>query len=139
MGWRRAAFPFVLLLAACTPRQIAFWQDRTDQVGPARAAVELAAIPTPDGPCAQWYWHAIEAGWTAHEWDTAAWVMAGESHCNPDAVGPEGEVGLMQLHRKSGWDGCEGDLYDPLTNLRCAHVVLDAQGWGAWTVWRTAQ
>ena len=60
-------------------------------------------------------------------------VIAGESSFNPDALGPVGEIGLMQLRPATGewmakrlkvsWKG-EKTLKDPLSNIRLGTAYL---------------
>lgn len=136
----------VVSTAACTPGQVAFWMN-------ARAAVEATPDPaddialqaafealpdTPQTSCAQWFWHAMEAGFTYDQWMyPLSGIMRKESMCNPGAHNGSGATGLTQVMPM--WaDDCGGvpaDLYDPLFNLECAKHVYDVSGWGAWSTY----
>lgn len=134
----------VVSTAACTPNQIAWWQARIDAAkatpeltDDAQVQAELDAIPAaPDTACSEWYWYAMEAGFTDAQWrEPLSRIMYRESHCFPGAHNPSGASGLVQVMPM--WaDDCGGvpsDLFDPLFNLLCAHHILDVSGWGAWS------
>lgn len=99
----------------------------------------LALPDVPDTPCNEWYWYAIEAGWTHELWMSfVSYVMPRESHCDPGAYNPSGASGLLQVVRM--WaDDCGGvpsDLFDPLFNLKCGLYVYNVQGPRAWQTWK---
>lgn len=132
--------------AACTPNQVIFWLDAQEQVAETPDPQDnvdllnayLAMPDTPDTPCSQWYWYAIEAGWTHELWMSfVSYVMPRESNCDPGAYNPSGASGLLQIMPM--WaDDCgttrEG-LFDPLTNLRCGLHIHAVQGKNAWQTW----
>lgn len=135
-----------LAVSACTPNQIAFWMDRQAEVAAtpdlqddADLADAYSVLPdVPDTPCSQWYWWAIEAGWSHELWISfVSYVMPRESNCDPNAYNPSGATSLLQVMPM--WaDDCgttrEG-LFDPLTNLKCGKHIYDIQGPEAWSTW----
>ncbi len=135
-----------LVAVACTPNQVIFWLDAQEQVASTPDLQDdadlmdayLALPDTPDTPCSQWYWYAIEAGWTHELWMSfVSYVMPRESNCDPGAYNPSGASGLLQIMPM--WaDDCgttrEG-LFDPLTNLRCGLYIHAVQGKNAWSTW----
>lgn len=71
--------------------------------------------------------------------------MAGESGCNPNAVG-DGHLtfnngtmgmscGLMQVRVLAGRPNCE-TLKDPKANIEWAYKIYTEQGLNAWTIYR---
>jgi soluble lytic murein transglycosylase-like protein len=136
--------------AACTPSQFLRYVDAvmTGHEAEAKAAVAIyeaeRADATAGRPCAEWYDVALSAGFTADQWrEPISRVMHRESMCDPGAVGPTDDWGLMQIH--GPWVGSlcgagiactRAELLDPETNLRAAMFVYGAQGWGAWTTYR---
>lgn len=135
----------LLLLCACTPKQIEYWHqmEAAVQATPDPAddiALQQAYDALPDTPatdCSEWFWTAIEAGWDMSQWGFLSQTMFGESRCDPNAHNPSGASGLMQV--MPSWAAPCGitrdQLYDPETNLRCAKTVFDAQGKSAWQAW----
>src|SRR5690606_27146861 len=65
-------------------------------------------------------------------------LMRAESGGNPNALSSKGARGLMQI--MPGWASSLGlsrdSLYDPDTNIRVATVVLQQQGWTAWSPYK---
>jgi Lysozyme like domain len=137
-----------LLAAACTPSQYLRYVDAVmngHEVEAKAAAVQYEtdrAVSTSGLPCAEWYDVAISAGFTPDQWryPIASVIMPRESHCNPSAIGPTDDWGLMQIH--GTWVGalCNAgiacsrqELLDPETNLKAAFLVYGAQGWSAWS------
>ena len=138
------AAALVVSLVACTPNQIAWWtQARAEVAATPDPADDIAleqafeALPdNPNTPCAEWYWWAIEAGFTHDQWMYPLnIIMHRESNCQPGAHNRSGATGLTQVMPM--WaDDCGGvpaDLYDPAFNLRCAHHIWEVSGWGAWS------
>jgi Transglycosylase SLT domain len=134
----------VVSLAACTPNQIAFWmQARAEVAATPDPADDIALqqafdnLPeTPNTSCAQWYWWAIEAGFTHDQWmSPLSRIMRAESNCDPNAHNPSGATGLTQVMPMWIDDCGGGDLRDPMFNLRCAHHIWEVQGWGAWVTY----
>lgn len=74
----------------------------------------------------------VAAHFRAADVDRALCLMGHESGGNPSARNPSGAGGLFQVmpfwFEKYGgaWD-------DPENNTRVARLVLDEQGWGAWS------
>jgi hypothetical protein len=92
----------------------------------------------PDTPCSEWAQTALDAGWTQSQWyEPIARIMYAESRCYPSAYnGASGVAGLMQIHPLWRADSeCNVNLYDPLSNLRCALHVYHVQGWQAWVTY----
>lgn len=134
--------------AACTPSQFLRYVDAVMNGHEAEAKAAVAdyeatrAEATAGRPCAEFYDVAISAGFTPDDWKypIAAVIMPRESRCNPSAVGPTDDWGLMQIH--GTWVGAlcgagiacsRQELLDPETNLKAAKFVHGAQGWGAWS------
>lgn len=136
----------VVSTAACTPNQVAYWQHRidaakatADPADDAKVISDLKTIPPPPNTdCKEWFWHAIEAGFTPGEWiNPVSWIMERESRCFPGAHNPSGAAGLMQEMPMwaAACGGTVEDLYDPLFNLHCAVHIHDVSGWGAWSTY----
>lgn len=138
------AVALVVTMSACTPGQTQYWVERilgaeatADPADDAAVEADLAQIPAePDTACREWFWYAMEAGFTYSQWmEPLSRIMYRESHCDPGAHNPSGASGLTQVMPM--WaDDCGGvpaDLFDPAFNLRCAKHVLDVSGWGAWS------
>lgn len=135
----------VLVTAACTPTQIQNWMGLKAQVQATPEleddqALDAAYDALPDPPadaCAEWFWWAIEAGWTYEQWPFLSQTMWAESRCNPNAKSPAGARGLMQ--EMPFWAKRCGItvemLYNPLDNLKCALVTFHSQGKTAWDGW----
>jgi len=134
--------------AACTPSQYLRYVDAvmTGHETDAKAAVALyeaeRADATAGRPCAEWYDVATSAGFNAEQWryPISTVIMPRESHCNPGAIGPTDDWGLMQIHGSwvralcgAGIACSRQELLDPETNLKAAFFVYGAQGWGAWS------
>lgn len=107
----------------------------------ADAYAEQVKTANPGGNCDEWYWAAMEAGFSPDQWDTVDQIMTGESGCRPSAYNPSGASGLMQVMPM--WaDDCgttRDGLFDPYINLRCAKHVLDVSSWHAWEAWDGTQ
>lgn len=118
------AIAAVLVLAACTPAEIAHWS-------PFAAPLDTAA----EVPCDQWIGTARVAGFDDSQIPTLLNIMWRESRCDPTQQNPNGGAsGLVQIMPM--WaDDCGGypvSLFDPQFNLNCAMHILHVQGWGAW-------
>lgn len=138
------------VLTACTPSQFLRYVDAVMSGHEAEAKAAAAQYEadrdaaTAGRSCPEWYDVAISAGFTPDQWkEPISRIMARESHCNPSAIGPTNDWGLMQIH--GPWTGalCQAgiacsrqELLDPETNLKAAFFVYGAQGWGAWTTYR---
>jgi Lysozyme like domain len=142
------AAALVVSLAACTPNQIAFWIQARDEVAATPDPNDdialqqaLDALPeTPNTSCAQWYWWAIEAGFTHDQWmNPMSRIMRAESGCNPSAQNSSSSAAGLMQELQMWLDDCGGtshfDFYDPMFNLRCAHHIWEIQGWGAWSTY----
>jgi len=116
----------VLVLAACTPEDMARW---TTYARPLAGGQTI--------PCAQWLGTSRVAGWTDDLIPTLHALMWAESRCDPSAHSPSGASGLMQ--EMPAWaaacGGTPAELFDPLFALRCALVILATQGWQAWSTY----
>jgi soluble lytic murein transglycosylase-like protein len=70
----------------------------------------------------------------ADQVNNALLTMSKESSCNPTAVSPTRDHGLMQINEvhlaKVG--GNVNALYDPETNIRVASTIFAGRGWNAW-------
>ena len=70
----------------------------------------------------------------ADQVNNALLTMSKESSCNPRAVSPTRDHGLMQINEvhlaKVG--GNVNALYDPETNIRVASSIFAGRGWNAW-------
>lgn len=134
----------VVSSAACTPEQVAFWMEKQAEVAATPDLTddiallnEIEALPeTPDTSCSQWYWWAIEAGWTHEQWIyPLSGIMRAESNCSPSAYNRSGASGLLQVMPM--WaDDCGGtpeDLFDAMFNLICGVHILDVSSWEAWS------
>lgn len=129
----------------CTQRQIDYFLGRqaevaaTETVQDDQEFVEFYNdLPdTPNTPCSEWFWTAIDAGWTIEQWPFLSQTMWAESRCTPTATSPKGALGLMQ--EMPFWAkncGITVDmLYDPFENMKCALVTFHAQGKRAWDGW----
>jgi Transglycosylase SLT domain len=132
-------------IGGCTQKQRDYFFGRVAEVAATETVQddqELAefydALPdNPDTPCGEWFWTAIEAGWTVEQWPFLSQTMWAESRCSPTAKSPAGARGLMQ--EMPFWAANCGItvemLYDPAENLKCALVTLNAQGKSAWDGW----
>ena len=78
-------------------------------------------------------------------------IAGAESNRNPKAFNPIGEdksYGLFQVNMKGGLGPArmkqfglkdEKELFDPATNVRAAKAILDSQGLGAWSVYKSGK
>lgn len=75
-----------------------------------------------------------------YDWNVkvAMAVMRAESGCNPNALSPTHDRGLMQINSchaaKVNYD--LNSLYDPATNMRVAYSVYLSQGWRGWSAYK---
>jgi hypothetical protein len=92
--------------------------------------------------CGQWADEAWAAGWR-DEGYTLGRIMYAESRCDPGAYNPQAHfgghaTGLMQIIDPT-WPNhataCQGGLYDPVVNLRCALYLRNTYGWGQWVTY----
>lgn len=172
------AFAGLLSLTACTPKQLdaierhfgITFDSATEQAllkepnipvimaskqfNPDGSVIELIA---PDwSRCPQHYGAALQAGWSASDWDKIDYIMYRESRCNPNVQTDisDGYIfrnddswGLMQINLKAhrswvgpivGWNF--NLLYDPVVNLSVARKMyfqaVDYYGCG-WRPWST--
>jgi len=136
----------VVLLVGCTPQQVAWWTQRqaevaatpdpADDIALDQLANQLLTIPHTS--CSQWYWAAIDAGWTQEQWMTLNYIMWRESRCDPSQVNPNGGASGLLQEMPMWADDCGGsvsDLLNPYFNLRCGRHILAVQGWGAWSTY----
>lgn len=75
------------------------------------------------GGCEQYRALVAQYNWNV---DTALSVMKAESGCNPNAVSPTADHGLMQLHNRP--------VYDPAQNIQIAYTMWASRGWQPWSV-----
>lgn len=143
-----AAIALAFALSACTPAQMAWYSAFHDAGGDAAAAIDATVAQyaaerdaaTAGRLCVDWYDYAIEVGFTPEQWaEPISRIMWRESRCNPGAVGPTDDWGIMQIH--GPWVGAlcsagiacsRAELLDPSVNLRAAFYVYGVQGWRAW-------
>jgi len=135
----------VVSSAACTPKQVADWVSKMaeaaatpDPADDIALTEEINAIPPePDTPCSEWYWHALEAGFTHEEWMfPLSGILWDESRCDPNAYNQSGATGLAQVMPMWVRPCGGGDLRDPMFNLRCSRHVVDDSGWDNWSTWK---
>jgi len=142
-----AVIPIIIGTTGCTPDQVQYWLHRrdaaiatADMTDDQTLITDLNAVDSiqPKGTdCEQWFWYALEAGFTVQEWvNPVSWIMERESNCLPYVVNHNGGAsGLMQVMPM--WaDDCGGTptmLLDPMFNLRCAVHIKIVQGWPAWS------
>jgi len=97
-----------------------------------------------DARCGEWWPLAIEVGWTVDDLPRIDEIMWAESRCQPDAVSPTRDYGLMQVNRKVWRDFVEvrgyvmDDLLDPRIGLMFGLLIAEeAQtlGWCRWQPW----
>ncbi|HVE28362.1 MAG TPA: transglycosylase SLT domain-containing protein [Sporichthya sp.] len=140
----------VLALTGCTTSQYLRYVDAVmngHEAEAKEAALQYEADradATEGRPCAEWYDDAISAGFTPTEWRSpiSTVIMPRESHCQPEAIGPTDDWGLMQIHGtwvpalcRAGIACNRRDLLDPETNMLAARFVFEAQGWQAWATY----
>lgn len=147
----------IVLMSGCTPAQHQFWANwfaKDPVVAKAEFEKLVKAEPSQfarkDPPpvsewvgapkwsqCPQWYQMARAVGWTDSQWRTLDYIMYRESRCRPGAHNPSGASGLLQIMPM--WASTCGvgraELYEAVVNLSCGRVVLDRQGWGAWSTY----
>lgn len=70
----------------------------------------------------------------ADQINNALLTMSKESSCNPTAVSPTRDHGLMQINEVhlAKVNGNVNALYDPETNIRIAGQIYSGRGWTAW-------
>lgn len=82
--------------------------------------------------CKEWWPVALQAGWTEKDLTKLGHIIFKESTCQPDAISPTKDYGLMQINwaahgrRLSAAGITRQDLLDPLTNLIQAKVIADS-------------
>jgi hypothetical protein len=100
------------------------------------------------GVCGEWYETAKLAGFTDEEWDTLKIIIARETGntCRPDLINDtpstgDWSFGLTQINMRGKLAPnrmlhCNlqhpYDLLEPLTNLKCAHLLYTWSGWKPW-------
>lgn len=121
-----------LALTACTPEQLATWEQINGSPFTEAQRSELAALPdsplvlgaltvNPDGSmienrapsgskCPQHYGAAMRAGWKPSHWARLDYIMWRESRCNPRAYngrGRDDSYSLLQLNMRAhrSWVG----------------------------------
>jgi hypothetical protein len=134
----------VVSTTSCTWNQIAFWNTKIAEVAATPDPADDIALkqiidsipPEPDTSCREWYWYAIEAGFTHQQWIyPLSGIMWRESNCDPNAHNPSGATGLTQVMPMWIDDCGGGNLRDPVFNLACAHHIWEVSGWGAWSTY----
>ena len=113
--------------------------------------VEAEAEPSPSEPavkrealCPEWWPTALEVGWTEDQLPTLDRIMWNESRCQPDAISPTRDFGLVQINRHvwretveaNGWT--MEDLLIPRNGLAMGLIVYEAalsHGWCGWQPW----
>lgn len=100
------------------------------------------------GHCGEWYDEAMSVGWKPSEWKRLRYIIARETGntCDPKVLNDTAATrdlsyGLMQINMrgKLGPDRiarcgltANEDLWDPVTNLRCARILYERSGWTPW-------
>lgn len=112
----------VLTLAACTPDEIAFWQQRLEQQPPGERCPLIAAMR--------------EVAGLPEHFDDIAWR---ESRCDTEAISGAGALGVWQIMPAwlptlcgLGIACTEEELLEPWRNALAAAYVFTVQGWQAW-------
>jgi hypothetical protein len=142
------AAALVVTTAACTPTQLAWFAQREAEVAATPDPADdqqlidmLDALPdVPHTACAQWFWYAMEAGFTYDQWiEPVSRIMSRESNCIPTAQNSSSSAAGLMQELQMWLDDCGGtshsDFYDPVFNLRCAHHIYEVSGWGAWSTY----
>jgi hypothetical protein len=107
---------------------------------PVMQLTETLPPPPPAGPpsarCPQWWAEARAVGWPEAELAHMDRIMWRESRCQPGARNRSGAAGLMQVMPM--WAPRCGvgvrQLLEPRPNLACALLILNVQGWQAWSL-----
>lgn len=119
------------------------------KVAPVAAVRPLVALPDPPpqtvkakvtvgvtGNCES-YRPIVAVYFPAGQVNNALLAMRRESGCNPNAVSPSGDYGLMQIHFAAHSKKVNGNLkslFDVRTNIRvAAQIWRESGGWGPWT------
>jgi soluble lytic murein transglycosylase-like protein len=70
-----------------------------------------------------------------YDWPVATMmaIMQAESSCNPYAVSPTNDYGLMQIHNGLALYGSQ--IYDPAFNIGIAYQKYEIQGLDAWSTY----
>ena len=94
--------------------------------------------------CPQHTQTALRAGWSRSELAKVSRTAFRESRCKPTAFNGRGRdrsYGLLQINTKgANWSELQrrchltskAQLFDPYTNLACAHTLRMAYGWKPW-------
>lgn len=91
--------------------------------------------------CPEWFYVALDQGWSAGELPQVDRIMWRESHCHENAthLNANGSIdrGLMQMNSiHLGWLGAVGisaaDLLVGPVNLRAARLLFERDGWSPW-------
>jgi TolA-binding protein len=125
-------------------------QAKTAQVASVQVQPKAVVTPLPSQPkvsthrvtvgvtgnCES-YRSTVAAYFPASQVNSALLAMRRESSCNPNAVSPSGDYGLMQIHFAAHSKKVGGNvkaLFDPQTNVKvAAQVYKESGGWGPWT------
>lgn len=78
-----------------------------------------------------------EAGYSNYEQYIWLKIAEGESTFNPSAKGYAGEYyGLYQIYIGTwNYNNCEGDIFNPVDNIRCAIRIQRKSGFTPWEVY----
>lgn len=124
---------------------LAMYELSNRHVPSARGSSERVRVNAPITPkCKEWWPVALQAGWAEADLTKLGHIIFKESTCQPDAVSPTKDYGLMQINwaahgnRLSAAGITRRDLLDPLTNLIQAKVIADsALSWSGckWQPW----
>lgn len=94
-------------------------QAQAQQTAPVAVYARGGSCESYRGLVAQYSWNV----------NIALAIMRAESGCNPNAVSPTNDHGLMQLHGQA--------VYDPAANIAIAYAKYAARGWQPWTAYNT--
>lgn len=94
------------------------------------ASALVAVTAAPSGNCAQ-YTSLFEQ----YNWPVATMmaIMHAESGCNPNAISPTNDYGLMQIHDGLALYGQQ--IFDPAFNISIAYQKYTSQGLHAWSTY----
>lgn len=101
-------------------------------------------VSSGEARCPQWWDLALEVGWTEQDLPRIDVIMWAESRCQPDAISPTKDYGLMQVNRAVWQDYVEArgyvmdDLLDPAIGLMFGLFVAqeaESYGWCRYQPW----
>lgn len=127
------------LILLCSLFWSAIYTNVDNSVEIAQQIIEQTSLP--EGKCDEWYYTAVEIGWPKDRLQKLGDIMWEESRCQPDAVSPTNDYGLIQINwaahgqRLSAKGVASQDLLIPKINLREALWIADyaAEHYGCWS------